>query len=364
MVPIRNCDGAEPWGVRSLKAAKVQREGCCPSFFLADTWRRNAAGEIDMVRLWRERKGALGWGALALIGAAIAGIGQGCSDSGTTTGTGTSSASTASGQTTTTGVGGDMPTSSASTASSMTTTGTTMQMACTTAAKGPTRGSAIAITSDDSRLVAVNRDVGSVTVLSVDNTQNPPTLSKVAELMVGAQPWQVAIDGCDDTAYVVLRKDQKVVEITGLKGTPAVGRSVAVGSEPTSLAITPHNTKIYVSNWVDGTLSVVDPVAMSVTSTIDLNAAIVATGDLGTVTARAALAHPRGVAITNGGGADDSAPRRSLRPSGTPFEPGPRTSRERTPTRTGKGSSTKCLSRRVRRRRSTCRRSRTPASRT
>jgi hypothetical protein len=43
---------------------------------------------------------------------------------------------------------------------------------------------------------------------------------------------------------------------------------------------------------------------MAVTSTIDLNAALVGTGLLGQVAARPALAHPRSVAISNNG--DDS----------------------------------------------------------
>jgi YVTN family beta-propeller protein len=178
-------------------------------------------------------------------------------------------------------------------------------MGCTTAAKGPTRGSAIALTSDDARVVAVNRDAGSVTVMSVDYADGQPKLTTVAEIAVGGEPWQVVIDGCDSTAYVVLRKDQKVLEITDLKGTPTKGKTVSVGSEPTSLALTPKNTKLFVSNWVDGTLSVIDPISMTVTSTVDLNATLAATGLLGTVSARPSLAHPRGVAVTNVGPTDD-----------------------------------------------------------
>jgi len=134
----------------------------------------------------------------------------------------------------------------------------------------------------------------------------PPAVGMPTELTVGNEPWQVAIDGCDDTAYVVLRADQKLVEITNLRTTPTIGRTVDVGSEPTSLAILPHNHSVYVSNWVDGTIAVVDTSTFLVTETIDLNPAIVATGRLGTVASRAALAHPRGIAITNGNTADDT----------------------------------------------------------
>jgi DNA-binding beta-propeller fold protein YncE len=185
--------------------------------------------------------------------------------------------------------------------------------ACTTTAKGPTRGAAIALTSDDKTVVAVNRDAGSVTVMSVDYADGLPKLTVVKELPVGSagsEPWQVVIDGCDATAYVVLRKDQAVVEIDGIgTATPTVGRSVSVGSEPTGLALTPNNTKLYVSSWVDGTLTVVDPSGMATTSVIDLNKTIAATGFLGPdvkSAPRPALAHPRAVAVTNNGDGSDA----------------------------------------------------------
>ena len=179
--------------------------------------------------------------------------------------------------------------------------------ACTTTGTGQLRGSVIALTSDDKTVVTVNRDAGSVTVMSVDYTSGQPALTNVAELPVGNEPWQVVIDGCNATAYVVLRQDQKVVQITGINTTtPAVGKSVSVGSEPTGLALTPNQTALYVSNWVDGTVTVINPTTMTVTSTIDLNATIAGTGLLGSVTSRPALAHPRGIAITNNGDANDT----------------------------------------------------------
>ena len=233
---------------------------------------------------------------------------EGCGGGGETT---TTTSSSSSGGTTSTtasggaGGAGGATTTTTTTTSTSTGTGGTAPTGCTTAAKGPTRGSAIALTSDESRLVAVNRDAGTVTVMSIDYTDGQPKLATVAEIAVGGEPWQVAIDGCDATAYVVLRKDQKVVEITDLAGAPKKGKEVSVCSEPTSLALTPNNKKLYVSNWVDGTLSVVDPVGMAVVDKVDLNATIAATGKLGTVIARPSLAHPRGLAITNTGDASD-----------------------------------------------------------
>src|SRR5262249_26162095 len=72
--------------------------------------------------------------------------------------------------------------------------------ACKTPINSPTRGSAIAITSDDAHLVVANRESGSVTVMAVKyDTNGNPTMTKTAEVDVGEEPWQVAIDGCDDT---------------------------------------------------------------------------------------------------------------------------------------------------------------------
>jgi YVTN family beta-propeller protein len=132
-------------------------------------------------------------------------------------------------------------------------------------------------------------------------------MTLVDEIAVGGEPWQVAIDRCGTTAYVILRRDQSLIEITDIPGAPALGGSVAVGSEPTGLGLTPNNSRLYVANWVDGTLTVVDPATMTMTGTVDLNAALVEHPDkfLGDVAARPALAHPRSIAITSNGDNDD-----------------------------------------------------------
>lgn len=174
-------------------------------------------------------------------------------------------------------------------------------------APGPSRGSAIAISADDSIVVAVNRDSGSITVFKTTFPEDgtPASLAKSAELPVGAEPWQVAISPDGDTAYVVVRKDQKLVKVTGLKSTPVVSASVAVGSEPTGLALTPGGSRAWVANWVDGTLMGVDTKTMEVKSTVDLNASLVDSKLVGDVKPRPALAHPRSVAITNNGDANE-----------------------------------------------------------
>jgi len=176
-----------------------------------------------------------------------------------------------------------------------------------TIAPAPSRGSAIAISADDTRVVAVNRDSGSISVFEAlfPEDGSPARLVKRHEVQVGAEPWQVALSPDGKTAYVVTRKDQKLVKVTGLDGTPQVSGSVAVGSEPTGLALTPGGTRAWVANWVDGTLTGVDTASMEAKSTIDLNAALVASKLVGDVAPRPSLAHPRSVSITNNGDANE-----------------------------------------------------------
>jgi YVTN family beta-propeller protein len=256
--------------------------------------------------------------ALTALGGASAAAG--CGGESTTSATSTSSSST-SGDTTSSGTGGRggaggsggsggaaaTTTAVSSSVASTTTSGTGGGgPLCATTAAGPSHGSAIALTPDDTRVVTVNRDAGTVTIISVDYTDTQPKMTLVAEMPVGGEPWQVVVDACGHTAYVVLRKDQKVVRIDNIDGViPIMGPSVAVGSEPTSLAITPNGKKLYVSNWVDGTLSVIDPSTMTALPSVDLNAVIAASGALGNVASRPGLAHPRSLAITNNGDGND-----------------------------------------------------------
>jgi YVTN family beta-propeller protein len=152
-------------------------------------------------------------------------------------------------------------------------------------------------------MVAANRDDDSITVFDVDVIDGAPTVTKVETLSTGtgSDPWQVVVDGCSQRAYAVLREAQKVVEIESLESDPVLAREVSVGSEPTGLALSPDNTRLFVANWVEGTVSVIDTATMTVTDTVDLNATLAATGLLGSVTARPALAHPRSVAVTADG---------------------------------------------------------------
>ena len=176
------------------------------------------------------------------------------------------------------------------------------------ARKTPTQGSAVAITADDKYAVAVNRTAGRVTVFKLDFGSMWPA-TKTYDLDVGkkAEPWMTVVGNDDDTAYVILRKEQQLLRIRNLRSTPKVDELYAkTGSEPTGLAISPTGASLYVANWAEGTVTVVDAATMKVVKTVDLNGALAASGMLGSdVQARPALAHPRALVVTNDGDGED-----------------------------------------------------------
>ena len=138
---------------------------------------------------------------------------------------------------------------------------------------------------------------------------SPPTVSRTANVSTGAnsEPWAAVIGNDNNTAFVALRRERAVVRIDNLNGAPAAFATRApTGSEPTGLAISPSGRQLYVANWAEGTVTVVNTADMSVTATVDLNAALAGSGALGTVSPRLGLAHPRALVVTDNGNADDA----------------------------------------------------------
>jgi len=172
----------------------------------------------------------------------------------------------------------------------------------------PSRGAAVVLSPDETIAAVVNRDACSLSVLKVKYQEGHTTTTEVLRelnLGAGSEPWQVVITPDNQTAFVVLRKDQKVVRIKNLNTSPEIAGSIAVGSEPTSIALSPSGRKAYVTNWANGDISLIDTVAFAVTGSIDLNDPLVKTGYLGKVGARPALAHPRSITVTNNGDFND-----------------------------------------------------------
>jgi DNA-binding beta-propeller fold protein YncE len=127
----------------------------------------------------------------------------------------------------------------------------------------PSRSSAIAITTDDAVVLAVNPDNDSLSVI------NAQTKTKVAAVTfaAGSMPVSVALHPDNKTAFVALRKAQKLVKVVALDTiTPRADSQYSVGSEPTGVALSPNGKYAVVANFGDTFVSLVDLGTGGVTS--------------------------------------------------------------------------------------------------
>ena len=153
----------------------------------------------------------------------------------------------------------------------------------------PSRSTTIALTSDETRLVVVNREANSVSIIQVKDAEGNDVAVKLAEIGVGEDPRCVAIHPNDNVAYVT----------NGISGTVSVvdlvlGRVVATiagFTEPRGCALTPNGNLLYVANHTAGTVSIV------VTSN-PLNPVLDGAVDVGR--------NPTALAITNNGDDNDA----------------------------------------------------------
>ena len=144
------------------------------------------------------------------------------------------------------------------------------------------RSTTIDITKNGRTLVNVNAEANTVTVFRVESD----TLEKLAEVPVGREPHSVAIDR-NNLAYVT-NSASGTVSVIDLKGEIKVIGEIVVGSEPRGCALTPRGSKLFVANFTDKTVSVIDTDTSTVVDTIIL------TGN------------PYAVAVTDNGGSDEN----------------------------------------------------------
>lgn len=132
----------------------------------------------------------------------------------------------------------------------------------------PTRSSSIALTSDNARLVVVNRQKGSVSIIQVRNEYGYDDYTRLAEVPVGREPRYVALSPDDKRAFVSNAVDGtlSVVDLTAAR--PYVEREIAVGTEPRGVAVTPNGKYVYVANHTEGTVSVVRTRDYSLVNTV------------------------------------------------------------------------------------------------
>src|SRR6202040_2383129 len=128
-------------------------------------------------------------------------------------------------------------------------------MAPKVADAAPTRSTTIALTSDETRLVVVNREANSVSIIRVKDANGNDVSNKIAEIPVGEEPRCVAIHPSDRAAYVTNAISGTISVVDLNQGTLVA--EVKVGTEPRGCALTADGSLLYVANHTAGTVSII-----------------------------------------------------------------------------------------------------------
>jgi len=160
-------------------------------------------------------------------------------------------------------------------------------LAATAAYYGPYSNQPVALSWDQSKLAAVNPEAGTVSIFQVAGDAN----TKTAEVPVGKAPAGAAWSADGSTLYVANQLDGTVSVVTPYQGGSyqATG-TITVGTEPHGMVLSASGRKLYVTNTRSNNVSVIDTMYNTVTATIS-----------------GVGPEPRGIAITHGSGATDSA---------------------------------------------------------
>jgi YVTN family beta-propeller protein len=146
----------------------------------------------------------------------------------------------------------------------------------------PSRSTTIALTHDERRLVVVNREANSVSIIGVKNAQGDDVAFKLDEITVGPEPRCVAIHPNDQVAYVTNAISDTVSVVNLQQGR--VVQEVHVGTEPRGCALTPDGSLLYVANHTAGTVSIIQTASWKVMGTVPVgrNPTAIAITDRGT----------------------------------------------------------------------------------
>src|SRR6516164_3718392 len=107
----------------------------------------------------------------------------------------------------------------------------------------PGRSTTIALTSDETRVVVVNRDANSLSIIRVKNKNGNDVSNKIAEIPVGEEPRCVAVSPDDRFAFVT-NAISATVSVVNLAQNRVV-KEIKVGTEPRGCALTANGSLLY-----------------------------------------------------------------------------------------------------------------------
>src|SRR5215510_7261660 len=123
------------------------------------------------------------------------------------------------------------------------------------AAAAPTRSTTIALTADETRLVVVNREANTVSIIRVKDANGNDVATKIVEIGVGEEPRCVAVHPTDQAAYVTNGISGTVSVVDLVRGR--VATTIKGFTEPRGCALTADGSLLYVANHTAGTVSIV-----------------------------------------------------------------------------------------------------------
>lgn len=150
------------------------------------------------------------------------------------------------------------------------------------------RSTPVQISSNDGVVAMVNQDSNSLSIFNTSGASK--TRSAVVDFGIDTMPVSVAIHPDDTTAFVVLRRSKQLVKITAINtvAPQLVTTRASVGAEPTGVALSPSGSRAYVTNFGEGTVSIIDTASMSVVGSVNVGGS------------------PRAIAITNDRDTEDT----------------------------------------------------------
>src|SRR5215475_15644105 len=104
----------------------------------------------------------------------------------------------------------------------------------------PSHSTTIALTSDEERLVVVNREANSVSIIRVKNANGKDVANKIDEIPVGEEPRCVAIHPSDRAAYVT-NAISGTISVVNLNQNRIV-KTLKGLTEPRGCALTPDGS--------------------------------------------------------------------------------------------------------------------------